>query len=67
MDDQFKVCGNCGHCTMTGGEWVCIDPAKLQQEVVPCSDLRPCFVGNPLTAEQTEAAALVPAPSAAIN
>jgi hypothetical protein len=67
VDDIYKVCGNCGHSTMVGGEYVCIDPAKSQQEVVPMGARRTCFVVTALTPAQLEAAALSPAESATIN
>jgi hypothetical protein len=35
MNEQFKVCGNCGNCTISNGYFVCIDPAKPEQEIVP--------------------------------
>lgn len=67
MEDQFKACGNCGHCTMIGGEYICIDPAKPRQETVPMGARRSCFVVTALTTKQLAAAALAPVESAAIN
>ena len=58
MDEQFKVCGNCGHCTLVEGKYVCIDPQKHAQETVPMGARRSCFVVSPLTAEQTLATVL---------
>lgn len=57
MDEQFKVCGNCGHCTMMGGQFVCIKPGR-EQEVVPLGARRDCFVITPLSEEQFKAAIL---------
>jgi hypothetical protein len=67
MEDHFKVCGNCGHCTMLNGEFVCIDPKKPQQEVVPMGARRPCFIVTPLTRAQLQATGLMPAASRAIH
>lgn len=66
MEDQFKVCGNCGHCTAASGKYICIDPAKPHQEAVPMGARRPCFVATALSPEQFEAAALAPV-SVALN
>lgn len=66
MDEQFKVCGNCGHVMMVDGEFVCIDPAKAQ-EIVRMGDRRSCFVVTALTPKQAAAAALSPVCSAALN
>ena len=67
MVEQFKVCGNCGHCAMVAGEFVCVDPTRPQQEVVPMGVRRSCFVVTALTPEQAAAAILAPEPSVAIN
>lgn len=66
MDEQFKVCGNCDHATMAGGEFVCIDPAKTQ-ETVQMGERRPCFVVTALTPKQAAAAALSPVYAATLN
>lgn len=44
MDNQFKVCGNCGHVTMADGKFVCMDPVKREPEVVKAGERRECFV-----------------------
>ncbi len=67
MDDQFKVCGNCGNCTMIDGEFVCIDPAKPAQVAVRMGEREACFVVAPITPAQTVAAALAPVVSATIQ
>lgn len=67
MDDQFKVCGNCGHCTMADGKYVCIDPAKPAQKVVAMGAREPCFVVTSLTPEQARRAALAPAETSTMH
>ncbi len=67
MNEQFKVCGNCGNCTISNGYFVCIDPAKPEQEIVPMGARRPCFVVTPLTPRQTIAAVLAPDAPATIQ
>ena len=60
MDDQFKVCGNCGNCTMVDEAFICIDPSKPTQEKVQMGARCACFVVTPLTPAQTLATALAP-------
>lgn len=67
MDDLYKVCGNCGHCTMIDGGFICIDPDKPEQVRVSMGDRRPCFVVSPLTPEQTIAVTLAPCASSTMQ
>lgn len=67
MNDKFKVCGNCGHCTMLDGQFVCIDPQKQRQEVVPMGARRACFVVTALSPKQFLNAAIAPLMSNSIN
>ena len=60
MENQFKVCGNCGNCTMVNDRFVCIDSSRSTQMPVRMGDRQPCFIVSPLTSRQAIAAALSP-------